>query len=48
MESNVAYFKAALEFLQGAALLECCSSEKGRHGDMTPLQVYSTTAKLFE
>ncbi|KAM5569020.1 cysteine-tryptophan domain-containing zinc finger protein 7-like [Rosa sericea] len=47
-ESSVAYFQAAQKFLQGAALLESCGNEKGRHEDMTPLQVYSSTAKLCE
>lgn len=47
-ESSEAYFQAALKFLQGAVLLESCSSENGKHGDMTQLQVYSTTAKLCE
>ncbi|XP_038723973.1 cysteine-tryptophan domain-containing zinc finger protein 3-like isoform X1 [Tripterygium wilfordii] len=47
-ESNEAYFQAALEFLQGAFLLETCNSESGKHGGMTQVQVYCTTAKLFE
>ncbi|XP_050372942.1 cysteine-tryptophan domain-containing zinc finger protein 3-like [Argentina anserina] len=46
--STVAYFQAAQKFLQGASLLESCSYEKGKHEDMTPLQVYSSTAKLCE
>ncbi|KAB2625234.1 hypothetical protein D8674_016894 [Pyrus ussuriensis x Pyrus communis] len=47
-ESSEAYFQAALKYLQGAVLLESCSSENGKHGDITTLQVYSTTAKLCE
>ncbi|TXG71763.1 hypothetical protein EZV62_000342 [Acer yangbiense] len=47
-ESKEAYFQAALKFLHGASLLETCSGEGGRHGEMTPIQVYCTTAKLFE
>ncbi|KAL6185953.1 hypothetical protein ACLB2K_042075 [Fragaria x ananassa] len=46
--SSVAYFQAAQKFLQGASLLESCGNEKGKHEDMTPLQVYSSTAKLCE
>lgn len=47
-ESSEAYFQAALKFLQGAVLLEACSSENGRHGEMTQMQIYTTTAKLCE
>lgn len=47
-ESSEAYFQAALKFLQGAVLLEACGSENGRHGEMTQMQIYTTTAKLCE
>lgn len=47
-ESNEAYFQSALKFFHGASLLETCNVESGRNGDMTQIQAYSTTAKLFE
>lgn len=47
-ESSEAYFQAALKFLHGAELLETCGSQSAKHGEMTQLQVYSTTAKLCE
>ncbi|XP_059435060.1 cysteine-tryptophan domain-containing zinc finger protein 7-like isoform X2 [Corylus avellana] len=47
-ESNEAYFQAALKFLHGASLLETCSSENGRHGEMNQIQAYGTAAKLCE
>ncbi|KAJ9154479.1 hypothetical protein P3X46_027806 [Hevea brasiliensis] len=46
-ESNETNFQAALKFLHGASLLETCT-DPGREGEMTQMQVYSTTAKLFE
>ncbi|CAI0467363.1 unnamed protein product [Linum tenue] len=48
LESREAYFQAALAFLHGAFLLEASCSEGGQHGEMTAMQVYSSTAKLFE
>ncbi|KAF3456193.1 hypothetical protein FNV43_RR00843 [Rhamnella rubrinervis] len=47
-ESSEAYFQAALMFLHGAVLLEACGSQSGKHGEMSQMQVYSTTAKLCE
>lgn len=47
-ESSEAYFQAALMFLHGAVLLETRGSQSGKHGEMTQMQVYSTTAKLCE
>lgn len=47
-ESSEAYFQAALKFLHGAVLLEACGSDNGRHGEMTQMQIYTTTAKLCE
>ncbi|KAJ1395192.1 Zinc finger, CW-type [Sesbania bispinosa] len=47
-ESNETYFKAALKFLQGVSLLENCQSESSKHGEMDQIQLYATTAKLFE
>uniref|UniRef100_A0A6P4AP26 uncharacterized protein LOC107433251 n=1 Tax=Ziziphus jujuba TaxID=326968 RepID=A0A6P4AP26_ZIZJJ len=47
-ESSEAYFQAALKFLHGAVLLESCGSQSAKHGEMSQMQVYSTTAKLCE
>ncbi|XP_030545656.1 cysteine-tryptophan domain-containing zinc finger protein 3-like [Rhodamnia argentea] len=47
-ESNEACFQAALKFLQGASLLETCNGDGSKHGEMTPMQVYNSTAKLCE
>lgn len=47
-ECNEAYFQAALKFFNAASLLENCSDEGGRNGDMTQIQAYRTTAKLCE
>ncbi|KAK7363607.1 hypothetical protein VNO77_05756 [Canavalia gladiata] len=47
-ESNETYFKAALKFLLGASLLDNCHSESSKHGEMNQMQIYATTAKLFE
>ncbi|KAF7813665.1 uncharacterized protein G2W53_034641 [Senna tora] len=47
-ESNETYFEAALKFLHGASLLENCQSESSKHGEMSQLQIYATTAKLFK
>lgn len=46
-ESNETYFEAALKFLHGAYLLECCHDEGSKHGEMSHIQLYATTAKLF-
>ncbi|KAL3727641.1 hypothetical protein ACJRO7_032388 [Eucalyptus globulus] len=45
-ESNEACFQAALKSLQGASLLETCNGDGGKHGEMTPMQVYDATAKI--
>lgn len=45
---NEAYFEAALKFLYCASLLEACSSESSRRGEMDQMQIYSVTAKLCE
>ncbi|XP_028781447.1 uncharacterized protein LOC114737664 isoform X2 [Neltuma alba] len=47
-ESNETYFEAALKFLHGASLLECCHNEGSKHGEMSQMQIYATTAKLFK
>ncbi|GMH13160.1 hypothetical protein Nepgr_015001 [Nepenthes gracilis] len=47
-ESTEVFFQAALKFLHGAALLEHGNTESGRCGKMSPVEVYSTTAKLCE
>ncbi|KAI4317612.1 hypothetical protein L6164_025470 [Bauhinia variegata] len=47
-ESNETYFEAALKFLHGASLLENCYIESSKHGEMSHMQTYSTTVKLFE
>ncbi|CAI9765879.1 unnamed protein product [Fraxinus pennsylvanica] len=47
-ESNEAYFKAALNFLLGASLLEACNGETSKYGEMNQMQMYSSTAKLCE
>uniref|UniRef100_A0A0R0J8U8 CW-type domain-containing protein n=1 Tax=Glycine max TaxID=3847 RepID=A0A0R0J8U8_SOYBN len=47
-ESNETYFKAALKFLHGASLLESSHSESSKHGETSQMQIYATTAKLFE
>ncbi|TKY54131.1 MORC family CW-type zinc finger protein 4 [Spatholobus suberectus] len=47
-ESNETYFKAALKFLHGASLLENSHSESSKHGEMSQMQIYTTTAKLFQ
>ncbi|XP_021909054.1 LOW QUALITY PROTEIN: uncharacterized protein LOC110823074 [Carica papaya] len=49
LESTGLYFQAALKFLHGASLLESCSIESAKHGEMIQsLQMYSSTAKLCE
>ncbi|GAB4855562.1 hypothetical protein Ancab_024181 [Ancistrocladus abbreviatus] len=48
LESTKVFFQAALKFLHGASLLEPGNSESARHGEMTSIEVYSKTAKLFE
>ncbi|XP_020226190.1 uncharacterized protein LOC109807896 [Cajanus cajan] len=47
-ESNETYFKAALKFLHGASLLENSHSESRKYGEMSQMQIYATTARLFE
>ncbi|KAK7264610.1 hypothetical protein RJT34_32219 [Clitoria ternatea] len=47
-ESNETYFKAALKFLHGASLIEICHGENSKHGELSQMQIYATTAKLFE
>lgn len=47
-ECNEANFQAALKFLHGASLLETCNGESSKHVEMSPMQVYSSTAKLCE
>ncbi|KAK4755654.1 hypothetical protein SAY87_009411 [Trapa incisa] len=47
-EGNESYFEAAVKFLQAASLLEHGHGENSKHKEATPLQVYSTAAKLFE
>ncbi|CAL0325813.1 unnamed protein product [Lupinus luteus] len=47
-ESNETYLKAALKFLHGASIVETCHSESNKHGEMSQMQIYATTAKLFE
>eukprot|EP00262_Sarcandra_glabra_P014497 TRINITY_DN4257_c0_g2_i1.p1 TRINITY_DN4257_c0_g2~~TRINITY_DN4257_c0_g2_i1.p1 ORF type:complete len:303 (+),score=52.46 TRINITY_DN4257_c0_g2_i1:60-911(+) len=49
LESTGLYFQAALKFLHGASLLEPCSIESAKHGEMTQsMQVYTDTARLCE
>lgn len=48
LESTRVFFQAALKFLHGASLLEPDHSESGTCGEMSPSDVYSTTAKLCE
>lgn len=49
LESTRLYFEAALQFLHGASLLETCSNENAKAGEMIQsMQVYSSTAKLCE
>ncbi|KAF2298511.1 hypothetical protein GH714_023882 [Hevea brasiliensis] len=49
LESTKLYFEAALKFLHGASLLETCSSESAKTGEMIQsIKVYSSTAKLCE
>uniref|UniRef100_A0A7C9AKP0 CWZF3/5/7 THD domain-containing protein n=1 Tax=Opuntia streptacantha TaxID=393608 RepID=A0A7C9AKP0_OPUST len=48
LESTRVFFQAALKFLHGASLLEPDHSEIRRCGEMSPSDVYSTTAKLCE
>ncbi|KAL2339060.1 hypothetical protein Fmac_013506 [Flemingia macrophylla] len=47
-ESNETYFKAALKFLHGASLLENSHNESSKYGEMSQIQIYATTVKLFE
>ncbi|XP_047314986.1 cysteine-tryptophan domain-containing zinc finger protein 3-like isoform X2 [Impatiens glandulifera] len=47
-ECNETYFQAALKFLHGASLLETCSSDNNKQGELTLMQIYSNTAKLCE
>ncbi|KAM7521506.1 hypothetical protein LguiA_011408 [Lonicera macranthoides] len=48
-ESTSLYFQAALKFLHGASLLESCSGESTKHGEIIQsIQIYSSTAKLCE
>ncbi|KAG4378362.1 hypothetical protein GLYMA_17G024800v4 [Glycine max] len=47
-ESNETYFKSALKFLHGASLLESSHGESSKHGEASQMQIYATTAKLFE
>ncbi|KAA8527472.1 hypothetical protein F0562_034813 [Nyssa sinensis] len=47
-ECNEAYFQAALKFLHGASLLETHNSDNSKHGEVTQMQIYSSTAKLCE
>ncbi|XP_059632711.1 cysteine-tryptophan domain-containing zinc finger protein 7-like [Cornus florida] len=47
-ECNEAYFQAALKFLHCALLLETCNSDNYKHGEMSPMQIYNSTAKLCE
>ncbi|XP_027338643.1 uncharacterized protein LOC113852537 [Abrus precatorius] len=47
-ESNETYFQAGLKFLHGASLLENCSNESSKHGEMSQIQIYATAAKLFK
>ncbi|GMI98800.1 hypothetical protein like AT3G62900 [Hibiscus trionum] len=47
VESTALYFQAALKFLHSASLLESCSNESTKHGDMLQsVQIYSSTAQL--
>ncbi|XP_021613070.1 cysteine-tryptophan domain-containing zinc finger protein 7 isoform X3 [Manihot esculenta] len=49
VESTKLYFEAALKFLHAASLLETCSSESAKNGEMIQsIKVYSSTAKLCE
>ncbi|KAL2940905.1 B3 domain-containing transcription repressor VAL1 [Bienertia sinuspersici] len=47
LESTGIFFQAALKFLHGASLLEPGNNES-RSGEMTPNEVYASTAKLCE
>ncbi|PKI46483.1 hypothetical protein CRG98_033126 [Punica granatum] len=47
-EGNESCFTAALKFLEGASLLETGNVESSKQREMTPMQVYSTAAKLCE
>ncbi|XP_059663510.1 cysteine-tryptophan domain-containing zinc finger protein 7-like [Cornus florida] len=47
-ECNEAYFQAALKFLHCALLLETCNSDNYKHGEMSPMQIYNSSAKLCE
>ncbi|KAI8002833.1 MORC family CW-type zinc finger protein 3 [Camellia lanceoleosa] len=47
-ECNLTYFLAALKFLHGASLLETCNGVSSKHGEMSPMQIYSNAAKLCE
>ncbi|CAJ1939459.1 unnamed protein product [Sphenostylis stenocarpa] len=47
-ESNETYFQAGLTFLHGASLLENCHNEISKHGEMSQMKIFSTTAKLFK
>ncbi|KAK4283533.1 hypothetical protein QN277_000474 [Acacia crassicarpa] len=47
-ESNETYFEAALKFLHGASLLEYGHNEGSKHGEMSQMQLYATTVKLFK
>ncbi|KAL8121590.1 cysteine-tryptophan domain-containing zinc finger protein 3-like [Apium graveolens] len=49
-DSIMANFQAALKSLLGASLLESATSRSGRSdcGEMTQVQLYSSSAKLFE
>ncbi|KAA8536866.1 hypothetical protein F0562_029344 [Nyssa sinensis] len=48
LESTKLFFQAALKFLHGASLLEPCNGDSAKHGEMTLVEVYGTTAKLCE
>ncbi|KAI4345443.1 hypothetical protein L6164_012567 [Bauhinia variegata] len=47
-ESKETYFEAALKFLHGASVLENYHSESSKHGERSPMQIYSSTAKMLE
>ncbi|XP_048497676.1 cysteine-tryptophan domain-containing zinc finger protein 7 isoform X1 [Beta vulgaris subsp. vulgaris] len=47
LESTGIFFQAALKFLHGASLLEPGNNES-RNGEMTPDEVYTSTARLCE
>lgn len=48
IESNEAYFQAVWYFLQAASLRESCNYDGNKHGEMSPMLIYSSTAKLSE